>query len=162
MGALANDLHELFANEYLIDLNATQAYIRANNNECEYNTAKAYAYKLLQDITVRTRVRELMDERSKDTLIDAKYVVDGLNEVYLRAMQAKPVLEWDYEAKEFKETGEYQFDSHGANKALELLGKHVAMFTDKTEVKNTGGIKVITGKDIDEPTDGLSVTVNDA
>lgn len=160
MAELENDLHERFCNEYLIDLNATKAYLRADNDACTYDSAKNYANKLLQNITIRSRVRELMDARSKDTLVDAKFVVDGLTELYFKCLQVKPVEEWDDTEKRFVEKGTFEFDSHGASKALELLGKHVAMFTDKTEVKTTGGIKVLLGKEPESPADGLEVNVN--
>lgn len=161
MPELANDLHERFCNEYLIDLNATKAYLRADADACTYDSARNYAAKLLQTIAIRSRVRELMDERSKDTLIDAKFVVDGLTELYFKCLQHKPVEEWDDTEKRMVEKGTFEFDSHGASRALELLGKHVAMFTDKSEVKNTGGIKVITGREPEAPADGLEVTTNE-
>lgn len=47
---------------------------------------------------------------------------------------------------EWQETGEWKFDSRGALKALEMEGKHQAMFTEKREieakVENSGTIKV--------------------
>ena len=42
----------------------------------------------------------------------------------------------------------WEFNANGANKSLELLGKHLALFTDKTELTGKDGealtIKVIT------------------
>ena len=38
---------------------------------------------------------------------------------------------------EQKDTGEFKFEHSGANKSLELLGKHLGLFTDKIENKHT-------------------------
>jgi phage terminase small subunit len=70
-------------------------------------------------------------------MVDATFVVEGLKEVFNRCMQKEPVLDFDPIEKKLKQkvdeegNGVWQFDSVGANKALELLGKHLALFTDK-------------------------------
>ena len=51
-------------------------------------------------------------------------------------------MEWDYEEKKLVKTGEFSFDSKGATKALELLGKHLGMYTDKMEV-STAGVTIL-------------------
>lgn len=158
---MLTDKEELLAHEYLVDLNQTRAYMRVYPDAL-YNSAKTESSKAFTNPNLRSRIRELMDLRSKDTLVDAKYVLENLIAIAEKCQQEEPVMVWNPDTKQMEETGEYKFDSIGANKALELIGKHLAIFTDKTEVKNTGGIKIITGKDIDEPTDGLSVTTNNA
>lgn len=40
-------------------------------------------------------------------------------------------MEFDRETGEMVETGEYAFDSNGANKSTELIGKHIGMFDPK-------------------------------
>jgi len=40
------------------------------------------------------------------------------------------------------ETGEYTYQGHVANKALELIGKHRGMFVDRSEMKHSGAIQV--------------------
>lgn len=49
-------------------------------------------------------------------------------------MQAEPVLD-----SRGKPTGEYRYDGSVANKALELLGKHLGLFKDKVEHSGPGG-----------------------
>lgn len=66
-------------------------------------------------------------------MVDAAYVVESLLEISQKCQQAKPVLEWNSETRQMVETGEFEFDSNGANKALELIGKHLGMFKDKLE-----------------------------
>lgn len=118
---------ELLCHEYLIDLNQTRAYMRVYPN-VTYDSAKTLSSKEFTNINLRARVKELMDLRSSNILVDAGYVVESLVNVAEKCQQAEPVLKWDYEAGEYLETGEYQFDSNGANKALELIGKHIGVF----------------------------------
>ncbi len=42
---------------------------------------------------------------------------------------------WDEEERCFKESGVWQFDSKGATKALELMGKQIGMFESKVNLK---------------------------
>jgi len=131
---------ELFCKEYLKDLNATQAAIRAGYSQ---KTANEQGSMLLARLNIRARIQELMAERSKQTLVDAAYVIEGLVEVKERCMQRQPVMVWDPKTKSMvhktDEEGNHlwEFDSIGANRALELLGKHLAMFTDNVNNKHT-------------------------
>lgn len=49
-------------------------------------------------------------------------------------MQARPVMVWDPDTGKKVESGEYVFDSKGALRALELIGKHLGMFEDRLKV----------------------------
>ena len=135
----ATDKQEMFCLEYLKDLNATQAAKRAGYSE---RTAKEQGTQLMGKPHVRIRIQSLMAERSKQTLVDAAFVVEGLIEVTQRCMQKLPVMVWDAKQKamvqKVDESGNHvwQFDSIGANRAFELLGKHLAMFTDNVNTKN--------------------------
>ena len=130
MPKLENDRHERFALEYCIDRNGTQAAIRAGYSP---KTANEQAGRLLAKVSIRSRVRELQEEQRERLCVNADWTVLKLIELTERCMQAKPVLAWDKESKQYIETGEYQFDSRGANRALELLGTHFGMFSDKQE-----------------------------
>ena len=77
--------------------------------------------------------------QEKRTEITADYVLSSLKEVAERCKQAIPVMMKD-ENGNMVETGEYKFDSTGANRALELLGKNLKLFIDKTE--HSGAITV--------------------
>lgn len=126
-----SEKHEIFAREYCVDLNATQAAIRAGYSE---NTAKQQGSRLLTNVDIRARIEELQGKRAEKLEIDADWVLKKLVDVTEMSMQAKAVEKWDYEEKRLIETGEYVYDSQGANKALELIGKHLGMFKDKVEV----------------------------
>ena len=63
-------------------------------------------------------------------------------DVYRRCMTDKPVMKYDPERREWVEAGEYVFDSKGALKAMELLGKPLGMFErDGDEVQ--GGVTIV-------------------
>ncbi|HFT7619600.1 TPA: terminase small subunit [Pseudomonas aeruginosa] len=68
----------LFVDEYLIDLNATQAAIRAG-----YSTRRAteIGYRLLQRPEVAQAIQAAMAERSKRTEVEADYVIRRLREI---------------------------------------------------------------------------------
>lgn len=123
-----NEKQEMFAQEYIVDLNATQAAIRAGYSE---KTASAQASRLLNNVKVLARVKELKNQRAEKLELDAYWVLKRLKDISDRSMQAEPVMEFDHENKEMVATGEYQYDSQGANRATELIGKHIGMFDPK-------------------------------
>lgn len=134
MGNLT-DKQEAFCQEYVVDMNATQAAIRAGYKE---NTARSMACKMLTKVNIQERIAELKQERCQRTKIDADWVLMAAKKIYDRCMQEEPIL--DREGKPVVVTdgnGElvaaYKFDSSGANKALDTIGKHVDVqaFNDK-------------------------------
>lgn len=122
-----------FVAEYLIDLNATAAYKRAGYKG-QGNTAEVTASQLLSNPKVAEAVKTAMDKRSDDLGIDARYVLTTIKDTIERCAQAVPVRDKDGE-----ETGEYKFDAGAVLKGAELLGKHLKMFTDKTELSGPNG-----------------------
>lgn len=125
---------ELFCTEYLIDLNATQAAIRAGYSE---NTASVIGSENLAKPYIAEYIAVLRAELSAETLVDAKYVINGLLEVHKRCLQAEPVMVRGDEGME--ESGEFKFEHSGANKSLELLGKHLGLFVEKKELSGPNG-----------------------
>ena len=122
-----NSKQKLFIEEYMVDLNATQAAIRAGYSE---KTAASIGSENLKKPEIHARVEELKKTRADRLNLDAYWVLKRLMDISDRAMQAEPVVEWDQAQKTMVETGEYQFDSSGANRATELIGRHLGMFKD--------------------------------
>lgn len=122
-----------FVEEYLLDLNATQAAIRAGYSA---KTADSIGPRLLGNVGVARAIEDATKKRAERAEVDAEYVVRNLREVAERCMQKRPVLNMKGEQVVDEEgNAKWTFDSKGANRALELLGKHIGMFTDKVDAK---------------------------
>jgi phage terminase small subunit len=121
------DKQERFCQEYLIDLNATQAAIRAGYSS---NTAYAIGWENLRKPEIHARVKELQKDRLDKLQFSQEWVLLRLMQISDRSMQAEEVLKFDPEKQCMVGTGEYVFDGGSANRATELLGKHLGMFKD--------------------------------
>jgi len=115
---------KLFCKEYLVDLNATQAAIRSGYSE---KTACKIGSENLHKPDIAKHIQELFDKRAKKADISSEWVLNNLQKVALRCMQEEEVM------TQGEPSGEFKFDSSGANKSLELIGKHLKLFTDKIE-----------------------------
>lgn len=115
------DKQELFVQEYLIDLNATQAAIRAGYSE---KTANVIGPENLAKPCIAELIIKAKQERIESVKVDAEWVLKQAVKVHERCLQEVPVMIRDGEG-EWIDSGEYKFDSSGANKALEIAGKHV-------------------------------------
>ena len=118
-----------FCREYVVDLNGTQAAIRAGYSP---RSANEQAARALAKANIRAEVNRLLDERTQRVEVDADFVVRALVENVLRSMQAIPIRD-----SEGNPNGEYRYNGAVANKALELLGRHLGMFTDKHEIEHS-------------------------
>lgn len=144
---------KLFCDEYLIDLNGTQAAIRAGYSP---KTAKAIASENLTKPDVRAYIDRAMAERSKRTGVNADRVIEELARVAF--VNAANVIDAEtatlrsdvtvddtaaiqsVKVKTFGEDGiEREIKLADKLKALELLGKHLGMFKDNInlEVKSS-------------------------
>jgi len=122
----------MFVREYLVDLNAKQAAIRAGYSP---KTAERIAHQLLKETPlVAAEVQKAMDKRAAKVELSAEYVLSGIRRVTERCETAEPVRD-----KEGNETGEWTFQANAALKGYELLGKHLKLFTDRTEVSGPAG-----------------------
>lgn len=128
-----------FADEYLIDLNATAAYKRAGYKGTG-NSAESMASQLLSNIKVAHYVKSELDKRSEELGIDQKYVLSTIKETVDRCRQARPVLNKQGEPLLVETVNgtlaaAYTFDAGNVLKGSELLGRHVGIkgFTKDNE-----------------------------
>ena len=115
-----------FIDEYLIDLNATQAAIRAGYSP---KTARASAARNMQDVNIQAALQKARERQQARTEITADMVLKELKAIALDDAA-------DYNDSRLRYTNKI--------KALELLGKHLGMFTEKVKVDMPeGGIVMI-------------------
>lgn len=108
---------EQFCQEYLIDLNGTQAAIRAGYSE---KTAQAISAENLAKPLIAARISELMRERQSRVQISQDDVLSMIRDCYQGAY------------------GDGNWSA--ALKATEQFGKHLGMFTDKLNVAGQIGL----------------------
>ena len=116
-----------FCDEYLIDLNATQAAIRAGYSE---KTAKQIGQQNLTKLDLKNYIKEQMDKKQKELIADSDEVMRYLTSV-LRGKSEAHVLARD-------EIGADKViakppDEKERLKAAELLGKAHMIFTEKVQ-----------------------------
>lgn len=140
MPALANRKHELFAQGLAAGLSQAMAYGQAG-----YKAHTGNASKLAQDKSIVARISQLLAEREQlhgqstaraieRVSLTKEWVLAKLIDNVQRASQAVPVMD-----AEGKETGEYRYQGAVANRALELLGKHLGMFVELHELSGKDG-----------------------
>lgn len=144
---------ERFCEECLIDLNATQAAIRAGYSE---KTANEQGARLLANVSVQEKIAELKAERSQRTKITQDRVVKELAAMaFAKATDYAQIADVGGKAaimltptaqltkaqqagivgiKQTQAGIEVKLDK---TKALELLGRHLGMFKDKIELEGT-------------------------
>ncbi len=148
-----------FVRQYLVDLNATAAAIRAGYSE---RTAKSQGQRLLTNVDVSAAIAAAQAEREQRTEITQDRVVSELAKIAFGS--ARDVMEWGPNGVIFKKSddltddqaagiaevsesttkdgGSLKLKRHDKVKALELLGRHLGMFTDKVKNEITGGIAI--------------------
>ena len=150
-----------FIEEYLIDLNATQAAIRAGYS---VNRASELGYQLLHKTTVSEAIQKAMAKRSRRTGITADRVLTELakigfsnaadiinfNSAEVNQNASADDLACIQSVKvktSYSETGEMterEVRLYDKKASLELIGKHLGMFKDKVEV--SGALETSTVK----------------
>ncbi|MBP3958357.1 terminase small subunit [Gemmata sp. G18] len=158
-----------FVEEYLIDLNATQAAIRAGYSE---DTAGSMGHENLKKPEIQAALKEAMDARSQRTQITADMVMAELGRLgfsnirhYMSwndsAVQLVPSEELNDDATrciaEVSQTvtaegGTVKLKLHDKVSALEKIARHLGMFNDK--VKLEGGITLAGSVNVYLPDNG--------
>lgn len=107
-----------FVAEYLKDLNATQAAIRAGYSA---KTAEQQGYQLLQKTSVAEAVAEGQRQHTHEAGVTAQKVIGELSNIAFALAEER---------------------TSDRLKALELLGKHLVLFTEKQQ--HTGSVYIPT------------------
>lgn len=161
MPELSNKRHELFCQEYLKDLNGKQAYERVYGVKKNVKTSEANSSRLLGNDKVQQRIDELKMERVERVQVKADDVL--LELLRIASLDPGKLFDNEGKALEIHELDEntrrtissFEFDVSkeknkegeaeyirfikrikfwDKNKALESLGRHLRLFTDKLEL----------------------------
>ena len=138
---MLNEKQQRFADEYLIDLNKTQAAIRAGYSE---KTASAQASRMLKNVNVSAYINERMAKRQEETIATADEVMRYLTSVIRGQSRSHVLARNDLGAEYILEKPP---DEKERLKAAELMGKRHQLFTDK--VKVDGNMPVMIVDDLD-------------
>lgn len=160
--AKLREKQQLFVDEYLIDLNGTQAAIRAGYSA---KTANEQASRLLANVSIQQAISEKMAERSKRTGVNQDRVVQELAKIAFLKMtdvvdhngkikddaseddlSCIESIKYKHSDTNIGSSTEREVKTASKLKALELLGKHLGMWNDKLDVNITQPI-VISGAD---------------
>lgn len=119
------DKQERFCQEYIIDFNGTQAAIRAGYSEA---TARSTASEYLAKPNIQKRLGEIKKALSEKTELNHVWVLNRFKEISDRSMTAIPVMIFNPDTQQYEESGEYKYDSAGANKATENIGRIIGAY----------------------------------
>lgn len=142
-----NERQKRFCSEYIIDLNATQAAIRAKYSE---KTADVMGPRLLGNVRVQEVIDKLKSDREKRTNITQDFVMqelmkiataDGTDFASVKGKRVTLVSTADLTPEKRAAIASIRKSKDGVEikiydklKALELIGRHLSMFAEKSTV----------------------------
>lgn len=145
MAELSNKKHEKFCNEYIKDMNATQAAIRAGYSE---KTAGVQASKLLKIVNIKTRVAELREAYFNENIMTAQQVEYELTRIALGLSNEKQVvIEGTGEGCSEARIIDKPPDEKSRLKALELMAKRHRILSGDTTI-DIKPVLIVGGDDI--------------
>ncbi len=145
------DRQQKFADEYIIDCNASRAYKAAYPNVKKDSVAGAAGARLLKNVKIKAYIEEKLQEISSKKTADATEVMEYLTSVMRGQSKASVVVVEGYgdgysEAKIIKKPP----DEKERLKAAELLGKRHSLFTDKVDVGGAVPVVISGGEALDD------------
>jgi phage terminase small subunit len=154
MPTLPNARHERFAQAIADGRTAGEAYLAAGYS-CGPQKARGHGHRLRTSEDVQTRITELLRARERvaekgtelaiaQTALTKTWVLQTLRLNAERALQARPVLD-----KDGNPTGQYRYEGAVANRALELLGRSLGMFIERTEQGKPGDFSHLSDEELD-------------
>lgn len=137
-----------FCDEYLIDLNATQAAIRSGYSE---KTAYSQGQRLLKHVEAKSYIEARMAEKEKELIADQDEVLKYLTNVLRGKSQSEIVVvenigDFTSEARLLQKAP----DEKERLKAAELLGKRYNLFSDKMKVDVAMPVVISGGEDLED------------
>ena len=139
-----NARQELFCEEYLKDMNATQAAIRAGYSE---KTAYSQGQRLLKHVEIKNKLQEIRGKIQDENIATIKDIEEFLS-LSMNGEMEEEVISVVGEGEGYSKVvkPKKQISLRDRIKAAELLGKRYGMWTDRLETE--GGVNiVISGED---------------
>ena len=138
---LENERHEKFCQELL----ASPKFSIKDAGEAADYKHRQNAWDVYNRPEVQERIKYLKAMLMAELGIDQYFVAKNLKDIAERCMQAQPVLDRKGDPvlildDEGELKAAYKFDSAGAIRANELLGKHTGMFNDKVQHEHSGSV----------------------
>ena len=121
---------QIFADEYIINLNATQSYLKAYP-EATYNTARTEGSKLLANPNIKAYIDEQMAKKQDDRIMKQDEILRLLTAI-ARGEQTEQTLQLCGDG--CQELVDKDISAKDRIKALELLGKRYGTFAEKVIV----------------------------
>jgi phage terminase small subunit len=155
-----SDKQKRFCKEYVIDLNATQAAIRAGYSE---NTARSIANQLLTKLNIQNYISELKDKIGNKLEVTAEMIADEFRKIAFSSIahmhnswldrkefdeltdDQKACIEsiktrtrkfFDKDQGQMVEVEEIQIKLYSKISALENLGKHLGFYEQDNKQKS--------------------------
>ena len=129
------DKQRKFADEYLIDCNATRAYKAAYPKIKSDEAARVNGCKLLTNTNIKVYIEEQLEKMHNEKIADATEVMMYLTAVMRGETQAEVVVvEGCGDGYSEARTMSKQPDEKERLKAAELIGKRFGIFTDKMKL----------------------------
>lgn len=126
----------IFANEYLVDLNATRAYKNAYPNVKKDSVAAANGNRLLRNAKVKNYIDEQLKKIEDESIADATEVMKYLTAVMRNEITEEVVVvEGEGDGCSSARIVKKELSAKDRIKAAELLGKRYRLFVDKVEQK---------------------------
>ncbi|MFQ7235908.1 MAG: terminase small subunit [Enterococcus hulanensis] len=137
---IKNEKHQIFADEWLKDMNGTRAYKVAYPHIKKDTTAKANASRLLTDANVKSYIDEQLEKMHNERTADAQEVLEYLTSVMRGEEKDQTLIGLGEGAQGVTEI---DVGAKDRIKAAELLGKRHALFTDKVDIDGNIGVTIL-------------------
>lgn len=121
---------QIFADEYIISLNATQSYLKAYP-EATYNTANVEGCRLLVKPSVKQYIAERMASKQDERIMKQDEILRLLTSI-ARGEQTEQTLQLCGDG--CQKLVDKDISAKDRLKALELLGKRYGTFAEKIDV----------------------------
>jgi phage terminase small subunit len=135
------DKQKIFCDEYLVDLNATQAAIRAGYSK---KTANRIGTENLSKPVIKAYIAARMAEKQNKLIADQDEVLKYLTSVLRGETQSEVVVvenigDFRSEARTMQKAP----DEKERLRAAELLGKRYSLFKENMDVKHTASVVIV-------------------